>query len=61
MDTATYDMLRHFADSWGLIYMFGILIAVCAIIFRPGGDSRAKTAAAIPLSDEDVRGDVSND
>ncbi|MDF2983084.1 MAG: Cbb3-type cytochrome oxidase component FixQ, partial [Devosia sp.] len=28
MPTEHYDMLRHFADSWGLLYMMAIFLAV---------------------------------
>lgn len=52
MDTQIYDSLRHFADSWGLVYMMAIFIAVFALIVRPGAKSRAQAAARIPLDDD---------
>jgi cytochrome c oxidase cbb3-type subunit 4 len=52
MDTAHYDMLRHFADSWGLLYMLGIFLIVVFFIVRPGAKARAVDAARIPLDDE---------
>jgi cytochrome c oxidase cbb3-type subunit 4 len=52
METATYDTLRHFADSWGLVYMMGIFLAVAFMLVRPGARSKAVDAAKIPFNDE---------
>jgi cytochrome c oxidase cbb3-type subunit 4 len=52
MDTALYDGLRHFADSWGLVYMMVIFVTVFALIVRPGSKARAQAAARIPLDDD---------
>jgi cytochrome c oxidase cbb3-type subunit IV len=53
MDTAHYyETLRHFADSWGLLYMVGIFLTVIFFIVRPGAKARAVEAARIPLDDE---------
>jgi len=52
MDIAHYDTLRHFADSWGLLYMMAIFLAVVFFIVRPGARSRAMEAARIPLDDD---------
>ena len=46
-----YDALRHFADSWGLLYMFGVFISVGLFLLRPGARHRAVDAAQIPLRD----------
>ncbi|MHB1103333.1 MAG: cbb3-type cytochrome c oxidase subunit 3 [Devosia sp.] len=53
MQTALYETLRHFADSWGLIYMFTIFLAVTAFVLRPGAKSHARMAAQIPLHDNE--------
>jgi cytochrome c oxidase cbb3-type subunit 4 len=53
MDIAHYDTLRHFADSWGLLYMLGIFLSVIVIIFLPGARQRAADAARIPIDDND--------
>lgn len=53
--TALYDSLRHFADTWGLVFMFGIFLAVVAMLFLPGAGRRANDAANIPLRDDDDR------
>ena len=55
METRHYDTLRHFADSWGLLYMVGIFLAVIYFIVRPGAKGRAIEAAQIPLNDETPR------
>jgi cytochrome c oxidase cbb3-type subunit IV len=55
MDTAHYDMLRHFADSWGLVYMLAIFLTVMVMIFLPGARNRAIEAARIPLDDDQPR------
>jgi cbb3-type cytochrome oxidase subunit 3 len=36
MDTATYENMRQFADSWGLAYMLGIFLVVTAMLFWRG-------------------------
>jgi cytochrome c oxidase cbb3-type subunit IV len=51
MDTTHYETLRHFADSWGLLYMMAIFLAVLFMILRPGAKSHAEMAARIPLDD----------
>lgn len=51
MPTAHYDMLRHFADSWGLLYMMAIFLVVVFFLLRPGARANAMAAARIPLDD----------
>jgi cytochrome c oxidase cbb3-type subunit 4 len=48
-----YETLRHFADSWGLVYLVLIFLAVAALMVRPGARRRAQDAAMIPLRDHD--------
>lgn len=55
MPTAIYDMLRHFADSWGLIYMMAIFFSVVFFLVRPGARTNAVAAARIPLDDSKPR------
>ncbi len=57
MDIAHYDMLRHFADSWGLLYMMAIFFTVVFFLVRPGSKSRALEAANIPFDDDQPHGD----
>ena len=44
-----YQSMRTFADSWGLLYMFLIFVAVVAWVFRPGSRSVGQDAANIPF------------
>ena len=44
-----YQSMRTFADSWGLLYMFLIFVAVVAWAFRPGSKSMSEDAANIPF------------
>ena len=48
-----YDTLRHFADSWGLVYLFAIFLAVAALMLLPGARDRARDAALIPLKNDE--------
>jgi cytochrome c oxidase cbb3-type subunit 4 len=57
METAHYDMMRHFADSWGLLYMMAIFLAVVVFIVKPGARANALRAARIPLDDDQPRED----
>jgi cytochrome c oxidase cbb3-type subunit 4 len=56
METSHYDMLRHFADSWGLLYMMAIFLAVAVLLVLPGAKASARAAARIPLDDETQHG-----
>lgn len=49
---STYDMLRHFADSWVLMAMAVIFVAFAAWPFRPGSKSRNHEAATMIFKDE---------
>jgi cytochrome c oxidase cbb3-type subunit 4 len=47
-------MLRHLADSWGLLAMLIVFLAFVAWPFRPGAqDSNRKAAEAIFEEDDD--------
>jgi cytochrome c oxidase cbb3-type subunit 4 len=61
METLHYDALRHFADSWGLLYMMGIFLVVLFLIVRPGAKATAIEAASIPLHDESPRQETANE
>jgi cytochrome c oxidase cbb3-type subunit 4 len=52
MEHLTYESLRHFADSWGLLYMVAVFVLVVAFVLRPAAGAAARRAAAIPLDDE---------
>lgn len=57
METAQYEMMRHFADSWGLVYMMAIFLTVIFFILKPGARDKALEAARIPLEDDQPKGD----
>ncbi|WP_331374573.1 cbb3-type cytochrome c oxidase subunit 3 [Sinorhizobium chiapasense] len=48
----TYTLMRHFADSWGLVAMMVFFLGVVAFIFRPGAKKAADQAAFIPLKED---------
>ncbi|MGE0664944.1 MAG: cbb3-type cytochrome oxidase subunit 3 [Sphingomonadales bacterium] len=47
-----YQQFRHFADSWGLVYLLAVFVLAVAFAFRPGSKQHYDRAARIPL-DED--------
>ena len=48
-----YQTLRTFADSWGLLFMVVVFVAVVIYTFRPGSKKEADKIAQIPLKDDD--------
>ena len=46
---STYDMLRHLADSWGLLAMALIFLALCLWPFRPGAGAISRRCGALDL------------
>jgi len=51
-DHSLYDNLRHIADSWGLLVMALVFVALCAWPFRPGAKSRNREAAEAIFKDD---------
>ena len=47
-----YETFRHFADSWGLVYLVVIFVAVVAFTLRPGSKEKYEEAARIPLKED---------
>lgn len=47
-----YNLMREFADSWGLLAMALFFIGAVAFALRPGGRAQADEAARIPLKDD---------
>jgi len=47
-----YEALRHFADSWGLVFMGLIFLTFIGWTFRPGAGSHHEAAADM-IFDED--------
>lgn len=50
---STYDTLRHLADSWGLLAMLVVFVALAAWPFRPGARAANETAARLIFKDDD--------
>lgn len=49
----TYTLLRQFADSWMLLFLFMFFLAVVFWIFRPGSRSEQQDSAQIPFRHAD--------
>ena len=47
-----YNLMREFADSWGLLAMALFFVGCIGFALRPGGRSQAEEAARIPLKDD---------
>lgn len=49
----SYEWLRHFADSWGLLAMVIVYLACVAWVFLPRNRQRNRDAANIIFRDSD--------
>jgi cytochrome c oxidase cbb3-type subunit 4 len=49
----TYSLLREFADSWMLLFLFCFFIGVVIFVFRPGSGKTYENPANIPFRHED--------
>ena len=47
----SYDELRHFADSWGLVFMSLVFLTFIGWTFRPGANRDHKDAANMIFDD----------
>ena len=48
-----YEELRHFADSWGLLLLTLVFLAVLLWVVRPGARRRYQEQAEIPFKYDD--------
>jgi cytochrome c oxidase cbb3-type subunit 4 len=48
----TYESMRHFADSWGMLAMLVFFAGVILMVLLPGAKKRAQDAAQIPLRED---------
>ena len=48
----TYESVSQFAQTWGLLYLVGLFIAVLIYAFRPGNRKKFEDAARIPLEED---------
>ena len=51
-DHSTYDCLRHLADSWGLLAMMLVFLALVLWPFRPGAGKRNEEASNVIFKDD---------
>jgi cytochrome c oxidase cbb3-type subunit 4 len=56
-DAMTYDALRHFADSWGLVILVVIFLIIVAFVFRPGSSKLYRHMSRLPLEDDKKKKD----
>ena len=49
---STYDLLRHLADSWGLVAMAVAFLVLVSWPFRPGARHRNRDAATLIFKDD---------
>ena len=47
-----YDTLRHFADSWGLVFMGIVFLVLTAWPFLPGSREQNESAATMIFDEE---------
>lgn len=52
-DHSTYEALRHFADSWGLLIMFVLFAGLVAWPFRPSARQHNRDAARLIFKDDE--------
>jgi len=55
-DHSTYDVLRHLADSWGLVAMMIVFLVLAAWPFRPGASQRNRDAANLIFDEDEPNG-----
>ena len=48
----TYEAMRAFADSWGLVFMSAVFVTAVVWTLRPGSRKLAEEAANIPLKED---------
>ncbi|KEO55958.1 MAG: CcoQ/FixQ family Cbb3-type cytochrome c oxidase assembly chaperone [Thioclava marina] len=48
-----YHILREFADSWFLIFLFTFFLGIVVWVFRPGARRTYEDTSAIPFRNED--------
>jgi cytochrome c oxidase cbb3-type subunit IV len=54
---STYELMRHFADSWGLLAMMLLFLGLVGWTFRPGARRHLDAAATMIFKQETSRSD----
>lgn len=57
MNHSLYETLRHFADSWGLVFMGLTFLTLVGWALRPGARQHHRDAANMIFRDADNAGD----
>ncbi|HKY80144.1 MAG TPA: cbb3-type cytochrome c oxidase subunit 3 [Sphingobium sp.] len=57
----SYDELRHFADSWGLVFMGASYIVLIGWHFLPKGQQRSRQAASAIFETDDTPSEIEPD
>jgi cytochrome c oxidase cbb3-type subunit 4 len=57
----SYEAMRQFADSWGLVFLVVVFAGVVIFVFRPGSRARYDDAASIPFKDRKSDRDDADD
>ncbi len=52
----SYDALRQFADSWGLVLLTAVFVTALGWAVRPGGRNTFREQAGIPFRDDETFG-----
>ncbi len=50
----TYSLLRQFADSWMLLFLFAFFVGVVVWAFRPGSSKVYEDTSNIPFRNADA-------
>jgi cytochrome c oxidase cbb3-type subunit 4 len=50
---SSYDTLRHFADSWGLVFMGASYLVLVSWHFLPRGRARSRAVATMIFRDSE--------
>jgi len=48
----TYETMRQFADTWGLVALVVMFVAILVWVFRPGSKQAYDEISKIPLKDD---------
>lgn len=47
-----YETMRHFSDTWGLVFLVAVFVFVIGWIFRPGSSKIYEDQSQIPFHKE---------
>ena len=57
MSDLDHEILRHLADTWGLVFLFIVFSIAIAVALRPGARDHFQKCANIPFEEGDEPGD----